>query len=177
MLDSSFTRRYDIHMSINSKLPKNTTTENAAPKKKIGRPTKEEVLRRAKEAREADFALRKELLERQRLAQLELSTTGSVTDSITETSGSIVDMRDPTWVPKYPIFLIGQRVEQKSGSKTFRGRVAYDSINSEMVRVQWDNGSYQAASKSNLTIIYKKVYKNVYKQERKTTKRVPKSNT
>lgn len=146
------------------------------PKKKIGRPTKEEVLRRAKVARDADLALRKELLERQRLSQIEMTVSGSMSGLNTEISGSITDMRDPNWIPKYPIFLIGQRVEQKSGSKTFRGRVAYDSMNSEMVRVQWDNGSYQAASKSNLTIIYKKVYKNVYKQERKTTKRVPKSN-
>lgn len=152
-------------------------TGSEQPKKKIGRPTKEEVLRRAKVARDEDFALRKELLERQRLSQIELAISGSMSGSITETSGSITDMRDPNWIPKYPIFLIGQRVEQKSGSKTFRGRVAYDSMNSEMVRVQWDNGSYQAASKSNLTIIYKKVYKNVYKQERKTTKRIPKSNT
>lgn len=163
--------------SISSTAEDKLNTGSEQPKKKLGRPTKEEVLRRAKIARDADFALRKELLERQRLSQIELAISGSMSGSITETSGSITDMRDPTWVPKYPIFLIGQRVEQKSGSKTFRGRVAYDSINSEMVRVQWDNGSYQAASKSNLTIIYKKVYKNVYKQERKTTKRVPKSNT
>jgi hypothetical protein len=162
--------------SISSAVEDKLNTGSEQPKKKLGRPTKEEVLRRAKIARDADFALRKELLERQRLSQIEMAVSGSMSGSITETSGGIVDMRDPNWIPKYPIFLIGQRVEQKSGSKTFRGRVAYDSMNSEMVRVQWDNGSYQAASKSNLTIIYKKVYKNVYKQERKTTKRVPKSN-
>lgn len=172
-----------MNMRSNSSNAKSSTikdklnTGSEQPKKKIGRPTKEEVLRRAKVARDEDFALRKELLERQRLSQIELAISGSMSGSITETSGSITDMRDPNWIPKYPIFLIGQRVEQKSGSKTFRGRVAYDSMNSEMVRVQWDNGSYQAASKSNLTIIYKKVYKNVYKQERKTTKRIPKSNT
>lgn len=172
-----------MNMRSNSSNAKSSTikdklnTGSEQPKKKIGRPTKEEVLRRAKVARDEDFALRKELLERQKLSQIELAISGSMSGSITETSGSITDMRDPNWIPKYPIFLIGQRVEQKSGSKTFRGRVAYDSMNSEMVRVQWDNGSYQAASKSNLTIIYKKVYKNVYKQERKTTKRIPKSNT
>ena len=135
--------------------------------KKRGRPSKEELLKRAKDAEQAEIALKKELLERQKKA---LENQGLQTVENNKDISSVTNnIKDPNWIPQYPIFITGQRVKQQIGSKQIEGVVIYDSIDSPTVRVKWDDGRCQTAAKANLTRLYKKVYKNVYKQSGRKT--------
>ena len=131
-------------------VPKPATTKKKAkeevPQKKKGRPTKEEARQKQIAAAAAVIAHRKELIELQK--QVAADTTGSVVA--------------PDNLPKYPIFLPGQRVSAEYNGITYKGTIAYDSLESGMVRVRWDDGSNQYAAKANLQVIPKKVYKKLF---------------
>lgn len=124
---------------------------NEEPKKR-GRPSRAEVEARKEAEKQADLVLRKELIERQK----QVSTVASATFPI-----QAVDMRDPNYVPRYPIFVPGQRVQQTHNDIVFKGTVTYDGIDTPFVRIRWDDGSEQYAAKGNVTLIVKKAYKSL----------------
>jgi hypothetical protein len=120
-----------------------------APPKKLGRPSKEDIRAKAQAEHAAKVALSKEMLERQRLAATLEPEVAATMD-----------------VPKYPVFLPGQRVQsvfKRIDEKVEKGTVTYDSnIHSPMIRVNWDDGSSQYAAKVNLKPIVKKTYKKLF---------------
>lgn len=125
-------------------------------KKKVGRPTNEE--RRAKSAAAAKekYETAKVLREKQRQAATIAATATTEEDATTK----LADLGE---IPKYPVFLVGQRVEAIYDGITYKGTICYDhSVNSGMIRVNWDDGSSQYAAKQNLKVIPKKVLKNVF---------------
>lgn len=69
---------------------------------------------------------------------------------------------------RYPIFPIGQRVQQVHFENTFKGTVVFDGINTPFVRIRWDDGSIQYAAKGNLTLIAKKAYKKLFTNKKVT---------
>lgn len=132
-------------------------------KKKVGRPSKFEVEAKKEAERQADIALRQELLERQKKATVIIED---------ESEAPVRNIHDPNYVPRYPIFMMGQRVQQTHHGIVFKGTVDYDGIDTPWVLIRWDDGSRQYAAKGLLTIIQKKVYKNVLNKKRKAAERV-----
>ena len=157
-----------------TKKKKETKKEEPAPKKR-GRPSNAELAAKAKEKRDTEIALRKQLIERQKAV-----TSGSVTtveynendervypEYKTEFSTKI---KDPNWVPPWPIFLPGQRVEyalKRGDGKPYKGTVGIDDIHSAFIRVSWDDGSSQFHAKQALKLIEKKTYKSLLKAKKK----------
>ena len=136
--------------------PKDKTKGKPEPKvqpKKLGRPSKEAVRAKAQAEHAAKVAFGKEMLERQKLAAT--------------LEPEVVAAMD---IPKYPIFLPGQRVEsviRRIDGKIEKGTVSFDSnIHSAMIRVNWDDGSSQYAAKVNLKPIIKKTYKTLFNRKK-----------
>lgn len=135
--------------------------ETVPPTKKRGRPSNTELAEREKIKREAEIALRKELLERQQKATVATTVEVKPIPDDNDEEISVPDYKtdfssktkDPNWIPPWPIFFPGQRVEASYGSFTYQGTVGFDNIESAMIRVKWDDGSIQAAAKMNLKII------------------------
>jgi hypothetical protein len=136
--------------------------EKVEPKKR-GRPTNAELAAKARIEKEADIAFRKELLERQKAAVSgSLVVTASADDSTVATN-------NPNWVPPWPIFLPGQRVEsifKRGDGKTEKGTVGKDDVNCPSIRVKWDDGSSQYAAKLSLKLIVRKTYEKVFTKSR-----------
>lgn len=146
-----------------------------APKKR-GRPSKAELAIKAREKREVEVALRKELLERQKAAasgSIAASDPASVEyddndekiypEYKTDFSSKV---KDPNWIPPWPIFMPGQAVYTEMNGIRYEGTVGYDNVESAMIRVNWKDGSSQFAAKMNLNPILKKTYKKVYNARR-----------
>lgn len=136
--------------------------EKVEPKKR-GRPSNAELAEKARIKNEADIAMRKELLERQKAV-----ASGSfpvVTIEDTEETNVV----DSNWIPPWPVFLPGQRVEsifKRRDGKVEKGTVAKDDVRSAFIRVQWDDGSSQYAAKLSLKLIVKKTYEKVFSTKR-----------
>ena len=155
---------------------KNTSKQPEVAPKKRGRPSNAELAVKAREKREAETALRKELLERQKAA-----ASGSVAvpepapveyndndekiypEYKTDFTSKV---KDPNWVPPWPIFMPGQAVYTEMYGIRYEGVVGYDNVESAMIRVNWKDGSSQFAAKMNLKPILKKTYKKVYSARR-----------
>lgn len=129
---------------------KKSKQEPVVSPKKLGRPSKEDVRAKAQAEHAAKVALGKEMLERQKLAAV--------------LAPEVVASMD---IPKYPIFLPGQRVQsilKRLDGKVEKGTISFDNnIHSQMIRVCWDDGSSQYAAKENLKLIVKKTYKKLFK--------------
>jgi hypothetical protein len=150
--------------------------------KKPGRPTNAELAARAREKHAAEVTLRKELLERQKAAAVSGSIATPEPAQIeyddnnekiypeykTDFSSKI---KDPNWIPPWPIFIPGQRVEAEYCGITYKGTIAYDNIESQMVRVKWDDGSNQYAAKANLKLIVKKTFKKLFTRKKIKTEK------
>jgi hypothetical protein len=167
-------------MKKGPKKTKDKKTNNKQPEvapKKRGRPTNAELAAKAREKREAETALRKELLERQKAA--------AVSGSITTPEPAQVEyddndekiypeyktdftskVKDPNWIPPWPIFMPGQAVYTEMYGIRYEGTVWHDNVESAMIRVNWKDGSSQFAAKMNLKPILKKSYKKVYSARR-----------
>lgn len=133
--------------------------EKVEPKKR-GRPTNAELAAKARIEKEADIAFRKELLERQKAA---VSGSLVVTDNVADKTN------DPNWVPPWPIFLPGQRVEsifKRGDGKVEKGTVGKDDVNCPSIRVKWDDGSSQYAAKMTLKLVVRKTYEKVFTKSR-----------
>lgn len=162
------------------------------PPKKRGRPSKQDIAEREDKKRKEEEVLRQSLADRQKDFIQTVATGSKVVktavvidpDVVEETMQEIQNnsgsssadilkrlMSDPTWVPPYPIFTVGQRVSTLSPSGVeYKGFIDHDPILSGFVRVRWDDGSVQYAAKGNLVVVQKKVVKSVYKNRtRKTT--------
>lgn len=186
-------QKKDIKKS-SKKIKDKKDNKNTEPAKKRGRPTNAELAEREKIKRDAEVALRKELLERQQKAQTfkEINVTASKqTNNAVDTKSTEIiiqnddqddedddlpkikeyktdftsKVKDPNWVPPWPIFFPGQRVEAKFGSMTFEGTVGSDNVESALIRVKWDDGSIQYAAKMNLKLIQPKKLKKVFSQK------------
>lgn len=143
--------------------PKAKGKEKVEPKKR-GRPSNAELAEKARIQKEADIAFRKELLERQKAA-----SSGSMPVAVVTSSVDTTDVRDPNWIPPWPVFLPGQRVEYKfkrHDGKTEKGTVGKDDVQSAFIRVNWDDGSSQYAAKLALKLIIKKTYEKVFSKKR-----------
>jgi len=141
--------------------------EKVEPKKR-GRPSNAELAEKARIQKEADISFRKELLERQKAA-----VSGSVSEVTSFASVAETNVHDPNWIPPWPVFLPGQRVEYKfkrHDGKTEKGTVGKDDIQSAFIRVNWDDGSSQYAAKLALKLIVKKKYDNVFSKKRSKQK-------
>jgi hypothetical protein len=149
--------------------------EKVEPKKR-GRPTNAELAAKAKEKRDAEIAVRKQLIERQKAATVSgsLATPAEYNEDdervIPEYKTDFsTKVKDPNWVPPWPVFLPGQRVEyvvkQKDG-KPYKGTVGIDDIHSAFIRVAWDDGSCQFHAKQALKLIEKKTYKSLLKNKK-----------
>jgi len=137
--------------------------EKVEPKKR-GRPSNAELAEKARIQKEVDIAFRKELLERQKAA-----ASGSLPVATSFVPVAETNMRDPNWIPPWPVFLPGQRVESKfkrHDGKTEKGTVGKDDVQSAFIRVNWDDGSSQYAAKLALKLIVKKKYENVFSKKR-----------
>lgn len=139
--------------------------EKVEPKKR-GRPSNAELAEKARIQKEADIAFRKELLERQKAA-----ASGSIPAAVVTSSVSVdeANVRDPNWIPPWPVFLPGQRVEsifKRVDGKTEKGTVGKDDVQSAFIRVNWDDGSSQYAAKLALKLIVKKTYEKVFSKKR-----------
>lgn len=146
--------------------------------KKRGRPSNAELAVKAREKRTAEVALRSELIERQKAAA---SGSLAITESVEYddndervypeyTTSFASKVKDPNWIPPWPIFMPGQRVFTEMYGIRYEGTIGQDSIESAMVRVNWDDGSSQCAAKMNLKPVVKpqkKVYKSLLKAPRK----------
>ena len=163
------------------KQPKKQEQQPVVAPKKRGRPSNVELAVKAREKREAETALRKELLERQQAA-----ASGSLTPSQepapveydendervypvykTDFSNKV---KDPNWIPPWPIFMPNQRVYTEMYGIRYEGSVGLDNVESAFIRVNWDDGSSQFAAKMNLKPIVKKqkkVYKSLLRAPRK----------
>jgi hypothetical protein len=133
--------------------------EKVEPKKR-GRPSNAELAEKARIQKEADIAFRKELLERQKSV-----ASGSLPVVTSSMSVDEVNVHDPNWVPPWPVFLPGQRIEsifKRVDGKTEKGTVGKDDIHSAFIRVSWDDGSSQYAAKLALKLIVKKTYEKVF---------------
>ena len=151
------------------------TKEKVEPKKR-GRPTNAELAAKAKEKRNTEIALRKQLIERQKSTTV--SGSASTTVEYNENDERVypeyktdfsTKVPDPNWIPPWPVFLPGQRVEyvlkQKDG-KPYKGTVGIDDIYSAFIRVAWDDGSNQFHAKKSLKLIEKKTYKSLLKAKK-----------
>ena len=120
-----------------------------APPKKLGRPSKEDIRAKAQADHAAKVAFGKEMLERQKLAAALEPEVAAAMD-----------------IPKFPIFLPGQRVQsifERIDGKVEKGTISFDSnVHSPMIRVNWDDGRSQYAAKVNLKLIVKKTYKKLF---------------
>lgn len=137
--------------------------EKVEPKKR-GRPSNAELAEKARIQKEADIAFRKELLERQKAA-----ASGSVPVVTSSMSVPETNVHDPNWIPPWPVFLPGQRVEsifKRIDGKTEKGTVGRDDVQSAFIRVNWDDGSSQYAAKLALKLIVKKTYEKVFSKKR-----------
>ncbi len=140
------------------------------PAKKKGRPSNEELRQRAAEKRAADLEVRKVLLQRQEQAEKQAAQNPPVVIS-DEVDGimtlrqdvPVVSVRDPNWIPPWPVFLPGARVQATYDGILYTGTVYSDDVELPTIRVKWDDGSSQHAAKKNLTRERKKFYINVYK--------------
>jgi hypothetical protein len=138
--------------------------EKVEPKKR-GRPSNAELAEKARIQKEADIAFRKELLERQKSV-----ASGSLPVVTSSMSVDESNVHDPNWIPPWPVFLPGQRVEYKfkrHDGKTEKGTVGKDDVQSAFIRVNWDDGSSQYAAKLALKLIVKKTYAKVFTKGRK----------
>jgi len=156
-----------------SKVKEKAKTKEKIEPKKRGRRSNAEIAAKAKEKHDAEIALRKELIERQKAAIV----SGSVA---TEHNGESAypeyktdfstKVKDPNWIPPWPVFLPGQRVEyivKKKDGKTYKGTiVGIDDIHSAFIRVSWDDGSSQYHAKQALKLIEKKTYKSLLKAKK-----------
>lgn len=140
--------------------------------KKRGRPSNAELAVKAREKREAETALRKELIERQKAAASgTLSTPESSVKQYDENDEPIYPeyktdfsskVKDPNWIPPWPIFMPGQAVYTEIFGIRYEGTVGLDNVESAMIRVNWKDGSSQFAAKMNLKPILKKTYKKIF---------------
>lgn len=146
-----------------TKKDKSKGKEKVEPKKR-GRPSNAELAEKARIQKEADIAFRKELLERQKSV-----ASGSLPVVTSSMSVDEVNVHDPNWVPPWPVFLPGQRVEsifKRVDGKTEKGTVGKDDVQSAFIRVNWDDGSSQYAAKLALKLIVKKTYEKVFSKKR-----------
>lgn len=144
----------------------------ATPPKKRGRPSNVELAVKAREKREAETALRKELLERQKAAASGTLPVSEPTPVEYDENDERVypeyktdfssKVKDPNWIPPWPIFMPNQRVYTEMYGIRYEGSVGLDNVESALIRVNWDDGSSQFAAKLNLKPIMKKVYKKVF---------------
>lgn len=138
---------------------KGKSKEKVEPKKR-GRPSNAELAEKARTQKEADIAFRKELLERQKSV-----ASGSLPVVTSSMSVDESNVHDPNWVPPWPVFLPGQRVEsifKRIDGKIEKGTVGKDDVRSAFIRVNWDDGSSQYAAKLALKLIVKKTYEKVF---------------
>lgn len=145
--------------------------EKVEPKKR-GRPSNAELAEKARIQKEADIAFRKELLERQKAAAYgTLSTPESAVKQYDENDEPIYPeyktdfsskVKDPNWIPPWPIFMPGQAVYTEMFGIRYEGTVGLDNVESAMIRVNWKDGSSQFAAKMNLKPILKKTYKKIF---------------
>ena len=140
------------------------------PAKKKGRPSNEELRQRAAEKRAADLEVRKALLQRQEAAEklgtqsLPVEVEEDVDEILTlRQDVPVASVRDPNWIPPWPVFLPGARVQATYDGILYTGTVYSDDVELPTIRVKWDDGSSQHAAKKNLTRERKKFYINVYK--------------
>lgn len=148
-----------------TKKDKSKGKEKVEPKKR-GRPSNAELTEKARIQKEADIAFRKELLERQKAA-----ASGSIPAAVATSSVSVdaANVHDPNWIPPWPVFLPGQRVEsifKRVDGKKEKGTVGKDDVQSAFIRVNWDDGSSQYAAKLALKLIVKKTYQKVFSSKR-----------
>ena len=151
---------------------KKKSKEPEAPPKKRGRPSNVELAVKAREKREAETALRKELLERQKAAASGTLPVSEPTPVEYDENDERVypeyktdfssKVKDPNWIPPWPIFMPNQRVYTEMYGIRYEGSVGLDNVESALIRVNWDDGSSQFAAKLNLKPIMKKVYKKVF---------------
>jgi len=154
---------------------KTKKTEKSEPKKR-GRPSNTELAAKAKEKRDAEIALRKQLIERQKAAASgSIVTPEAATVEYDDNDKKIYPeykfdftskVKDPNWIPPWPIFMPGQAVYTEMYGIRYEGTVGYDNVESAMIRVNWKDGSSQFAAKMNLKPILKKSYKKVYSARR-----------
>mgnify|MGYP000872238052 CR=1 FL=1 len=142
------------------------------PMKKKGRPSNEELRQRAAEKRAADLEVRKALLQRQEQAEKVALSNQNISAPIEDDIDGILTLRhdlpaasvrDPNWIPPWPVFLPGARVQATYDGILYTGTVYSDDVELPTIRVKWDDGSSQHAAKKNLTRERKKYYINVYK--------------
>ena len=149
----------------------NNKQPEAAPKKR-GRPSNAELAVKAREKREAEVALRKELLERQKAAASgSIATSEPVSVEYDDNDQKVYPeyktdftskVKDPNWIPPWPIFMPGQAVYTEIFGIRYEGTVGLDNVESAMIRVNWKDGSSQFAAKMNLKPILKKTYKKIF---------------
>ena len=75
-------------------------------------------------------------------------------------------VKDPNWIPPWPIFMPNQRVYTEMYGIRYEGSVGLDNVESAFIRVNWDDGSSQFAAKMNLKPILKKTHKKIYNARR-----------
>jgi hypothetical protein len=144
--------------------------------KKRGRPSNAELAIKAREKRDAEKTIRQELIERQKAAaEAGVTTSGSATVQYDENDEPIhpeyktdftSKIKDPNWIPPWPIFMPGQAVYTEMYGIRYEGTVGYDNVESAMIRVNWKDGSSQFAAKMNLKPILKKTYKKIFSARR-----------
>lgn len=133
--------------------------------KKRGRPSKLELEEKARIQEEADIALKKEIIERQKAA-----ASGSIAIPV---SASFENVDDPNWIPPWPVFMPGQKVEsliKRLDGKPTRGTVYKDDVKSRFIYVHWDDKSAQYAAKLTLKVAENKVYKSLLTGKKTKTK-------
>jgi len=157
--------------------PKKKVKKQEEPTKKRGRPSNAELAAKAKEKQDAEIALRKELIERQKAASTtSVAPTVEMFGYTTQEYKSELPekVKDPNWIPPWPVFLPGQRVEyivKRKDGKVYKGTiVGIDDIHSAFIRVAWDDGSSQFHAKLALKLIEQKTYKSLLKKGKKTIK-------
>jgi hypothetical protein len=156
------------------KKPKKKVKKQEEPTKKRGRPSNAELAAKAKEKQDAEIAIRKELIERQKAAST-APTVEMFGYTTQEYKSELPEkVKDPNWIPPWPVFLPGQRVEyivKRKDGKVYKGTiVGIDDIHSAFIRVAWDDGSSQYHAKLALKLIEQKTYKSLLKKGKKTIK-------
>lgn len=150
---------------------KKTNKQPETSPKKRGRPSNEELAVKAREKRNAEKAIRQELLERQKAAEAAGVVPQPTTIQYDENDEPIYQeyktdftskIKDPNWIPPWPIFMPGQAVYTEIFGIRYEGTVGLDNIESAMIRVNWKDGSSQFAAKMNLKPILKKTYKKIF---------------
>lgn len=137
------------------KKTKGKTKEKVEPKKR-GRPSKLELEEKARIQEEADIAIKKEIIERQKAV-----ASGSIAAPV---SASMENVDDPNWIPPWPVFMPGQKVEstiKRLDGRPTKGTVYKDDVKSRFIYVHWDDKSAQYAAKLTLKFVENKVYKSL----------------